>query len=345
MTVSGYSYLSLLCLDRFKGERSFSAIFHLLRGKKTSQTLQDIQLFSLSNFFSLFPQISRETVEEACKHLESQNYIDREGKLTAEGGNVLSSLKKDMPMPLHLDSWKHGKEARKAWEKLSLLVQTATHFADGKNRFLPVTSNEEAQKWVKGCLKQAEWSRSGLAQNVFRDLHKFLSDQPDWMSELFVFRLTSPGRAGLTYLQLEERLDRDAVYLEVCFWSMMHQLLEQSAEYEFSVLSNLKNGNTDSLPLTQSARQTYRLLMQGMDRESAGKVRNLKQSTIEDHIVEIAMHDHRFDFSPYFLPEEKEEIIQAIHVLQTRQLKKIKEYLDHKYTYFQIRLGMAAARR
>ncbi|MBS2969447.1 helix-turn-helix domain-containing protein [Metabacillus sp. KIGAM252] len=345
MVVTGYSYICLLCLDRFNGERSFSAIYHLLRGKKTSQTLQDMQLFGLSGLFSLFPQIKRETIEEACRDLEANKLIGENGNLTSLGKVALDHSLAEMPIPKELNSWKHGRGGREAWTRLSLLIQTATHLIHNKSRFLPVTSDEEAQQWVKSFLAESNLDRIDLAFRLYEELDLFLTPKQDFMAELFVFRLTTPKRAGLTYVQLEEKLGKDPVYLELCFWSLMHDLLENAVTSNAVLLSKLIVKGPESLPLTQSAKRTLMLLKQGKSKGDACKIRNLKMSTIEDHIVEIAMHDRSFDLNPYLLPDEKDEIAQAIGRLKTKQLKNIKENLDNKYTYFQIRLGMAVTKR
>ncbi|KZZ86449.1 helix-turn-helix domain-containing protein [Bacillus sp. SJS] len=345
MVVTGYSYICLLCLDRFNGERSFSAIYHLLRGKKTSQTLQDMQLFGLSSFFSLFPQINRETIEDACRSLETKKLIGNNGKLTSSGKEALHHSLTAMPIPKELNSWKHGRGGREAWVRLSLLIQTVTHLIRNKSRFLPLTSDEDAQQWIKSFLAQSNSDRTGLALKLNEELNLFLSGKQDFMAELFVYRLTTPERAGLTYDQLAEKLEKDPVYLELCFWSLMHDLLENAVASNAVLLSKLSREVPDSLPLTQSAKRTYMLLKQGKSKEDACKIRNLKMSTIEDHLVEIAMQDPSFNINPYLLQVEKEEIAEAIEHLKTKQLKNIKEHLDHKYTYFQIRLGMAVAKR
>jgi uncharacterized protein YpbB len=55
------------------------------------------------------------------------------------------------------------------------------------------------------------------------------------------------------------------------------------------------------------------------------------------------MHD--FAFEPYVSKEDVVKIGQAIEKLQTNKLKTVKEYLQDQYSYFQIRLAMAAIRR
>nr|WP_241680111.1 helix-turn-helix domain-containing protein [Metabacillus mangrovi] len=136
----------------------------------------------------------------------------------------------------------------------------------------------------------------------------------------------------------------DPVYTELCFWSIVHSLLNELEPSRYPLLSGLSVRESGSLPLTLTAEKTRRLLKQGLDKETAGRVRNLKGSTIEDHIVEIATHDPEFDFKPYISEQDQAEIAHAIREIDSRQLKKIKEHFGSKYSYFQIRLCMASVK-
>ena len=41
----------LFCLQKINGERTIYSIYHLLKGKKSSQTIQDTHLFHLQSLF------------------------------------------------------------------------------------------------------------------------------------------------------------------------------------------------------------------------------------------------------------------------------------------------------
>lgn len=45
----------LVQLQRIEGVRTVYSIYHLLKGKKSSQTIQDAHLFNLGIFFKPFP--------------------------------------------------------------------------------------------------------------------------------------------------------------------------------------------------------------------------------------------------------------------------------------------------
>ena len=54
----------LNCLKQLNGERTIYSIYHLLKGKKTSQTIQDAHLFEITHYFGVYQWFTREDLEE-----------------------------------------------------------------------------------------------------------------------------------------------------------------------------------------------------------------------------------------------------------------------------------------
>src|SRR3954469_3240333 len=65
----------LYCLKQLKGERTIYSIYHLLNGKKSSQTIQDAHLFSIKKFFRIFESLTRESFEEIITNLVNKQLI------------------------------------------------------------------------------------------------------------------------------------------------------------------------------------------------------------------------------------------------------------------------------
>ena len=90
---------------------------------------------------------------------------------------------------------------------------------------------------------------------------------------------------------------------------------------------------------TVTTDKTFRLLEKGFSLEQIAQIRQLKLSTIEDHLVEISLHDHSFLLDEYVKKEHRVEIEKAVQKLKTKQLKKLKEFLNNEnISYFHIRL-------
>ena len=92
--------------------------------------------------------------------------------------------------------------------------------------------------------------------------------------------------------------------------------------------------------LTGSAYQTAQLYYEGCSIEQICMLRNLKKSTIEDHLVELAMNEPSFDITPFVTCEDQQLVHTAVEDYATRKLKVLHEVLPH-LTYFQIRLALA----
>ncbi|WP_407697167.1 helix-turn-helix domain-containing protein [Schinkia azotoformans] len=67
-------------------------------------------------------------------------------------------------------------------------------------------------------------------------------------------------------------------------------------------------------------------------------IRNLKESTIEDHIVEIASELKSFNIEPFVSNDLQGKIIESFQTLRTKRLKPIRSSLNDTVSYFQIRL-------
>ena len=70
-----FQQILLTILSTFQNERTISAAYHLLKGKRSGQTIQDVGLFKLYQFFGLLPKLSRKKFEEQLDLLFAKNMI------------------------------------------------------------------------------------------------------------------------------------------------------------------------------------------------------------------------------------------------------------------------------
>ena len=69
------SSILLTIIRKLDGERTIYAGFHLLRGKRSGQTLQDVEYYGVKAFFGILPKLSLEQFNEAAKELHDADYI------------------------------------------------------------------------------------------------------------------------------------------------------------------------------------------------------------------------------------------------------------------------------
>jgi predicted DNA-binding protein YlxM (UPF0122 family) len=96
--------------------------------------------------------------------------------------------------------------------------------------------------------------------------------------------------------------------------------------------------------MTQSSQTTWELLQQGRTVEDVAVRRRLTNSTMEDHLVEIAMDAPTFPLALFVDTAQHEEIRHIAQQLKTYALKRIKSAMLSDVSYFQIRLVLASSK-
>jgi uncharacterized protein YpbB len=332
----------LYCLKQLNGERTIYSIYHLLNGKKSSQTLQDAHLFSLKRYFRILEPLTRESFDEIFKQLLEKKLVEPCGEqrflLTSAGEDYLLNN----AQPYYVNGWRYQPFTLLVWERLSLLVQVTSNFTFQETKYIPIQKNVEVHNWLKGFLKSTSIPKQELGKSLFSELVEILEHARDVNPEVLIFRLTGYKQIGMTSSQIAKKLNKDSIQYYLEFINTIHCLLHfvYSAPSRFKVLSSLLANLEQNDSLTLSARKTLVLLNQGFTAEEIASIRNLKISTIEDHLVEFALNVKDFSINSYVDEEIQLKILEISRRESTRQLKVIKNTLKTA-SYFQIRLVIA----
>lgn len=340
-------YLDLLIVDctrAFQNERSGNAIYHLLKGKKSSQTIQDGKLYALAKYRGLFPAISKHECRHRMQLLQKDELLIQSERgesfqVTQQGLETLEAGFARSPWPRFLHGASYHSAARVFWSRLSLLIQVLSNYLSGSRSYIPISSDHKVREWVKSHLK-AQVRLNEYAASLHKELEGCLKQVGEKEAALFVYSLTSSRRIGWTIRQLSIRFREDYWYIYVLFWNVVHYIIQEEAKGEMPLLSAMLDGGTKHNFLTASSRKTLLMLKQGVTISEIAAARNLKSATIEDHIVEIAIHDPFFSIDPFLSKEDSDLITRCADQLKTNKLKRINESLEGKFSYFQIRLAL-----
>lgn len=337
----------LFCIKNLNGERSISAIYHLLKGKKTSQTIQDGKLYRLSQLFGLFPHLTKDALIKNVDLLEAENLIikvrEQSYLITNNGLEELQQQLKIAPIPNELDGWSYHSVTHSFWERLSLLIQTISNLIHSNKQFYPIVNNEITIQWIKYFLLSSRRNKQDLAEKIHHEVFTFLSQISTMEAAIFMLKLTGHKRIGLTFEQIGRLVDQDINRVHVLFYGSLHHFIKQiiHTQDKYPIMYQLLSDIHQPVPLTMSTKKTYQLLVSGKSIAEIAKIRRLKMSTIEDHIVELAHNLNDFSIEPFITTEEREKIEQTIMDLKTNQLKEIKQALNRDVPYFLIRLVLA----
>ncbi|MBM6619906.1 helix-turn-helix domain-containing protein [Bacillus suaedaesalsae] len=333
----------LYCIKKNKGERSISSIYHLLKGKRSAQTIQDAKLYQTFHLFGVFPLLDRNELEENVFLLQKKCAIESDSDnsfvITKYGEELLTTFS----LPSSLNGWKYAQETSIFWGRLSLLVQVCSNLMNHETRYIPISRDVHLLQWVKKYLNNMSFTRNDFSQKLYNEFVNVLENMDEVRASIFVSKLTGHNRIGSTNEQVGEQLSLSSFEVSVLFTSTIHHILAltENEKNKYPLLSNIMGTSHKKLTLTQSTEKTFELVNQGYSIEAIAKIRQLKKNTIEDHIVEIALSDEAFDISPYIKSDTFKQIEECIMRLKTNQLKLIKNSLEIPVGYFEIRLALA----
>ncbi|MET3575113.1 helix-turn-helix domain-containing protein [Bhargavaea ullalensis] len=331
----------LAIISRLDGERYKHAAFHLMKGKRSGQTLQDTEYYRLHPFFGMLPSLGNDDFDEAYGRLSEEGLIieSAEGivSLTDAGRNKARTLP-----ATRLNGWVYRGRERIFFSRLSLAVQTVSNLAAGRRGFLPVTNDPAIQGDVRRLL--LAFRGTGSAETFRREIVVSLEEsgmEPGRLSRLAA-RLSGAGISGMTWDQLSEATGLKPIDLKTELVETLHIWLSVIEGGRYAWLSALAEGIRPDSLLTGSARKTEELYRSGLPMGAIAVQRGLKMSTIEDHFIEIAINDPEFPLDHFVSDADAEAVEREINRLKTRKLSVLKEKFQN-LSYFQLRLVMARA--
>ncbi len=338
-----FQTLVLKLLQEFNGERTVSAVYHLLRGKRSGQTIQDVGIFRLHDFFGLLPKLNRKIFDDQINLLKDHQYInilpDNRYKLTVSG---LSRLKNTVK--LSFDGWHYRGNEHIFFARLSLIVQTLSHQRKGDMKFIPIQQNEVVQHWVKNFLKSNQFDNGQFQETLLEEIVSSLEQltNDDREKTIVVKRLGGMKQPGFTWQQISLHENLTEMDVQLLYIACLHSWIDEitSIEGKYPLLSKIAHQVRIELPLTDSANQTAQLFKKGYSIDEISIIRKLKTSTIEDHIVELAMNDRNFPYQNFLNEKDVQNVLNAIENYQTKQLKILREVVPN-LSYFQLRLVLA----
>jgi uncharacterized protein YpbB len=352
--MDGLQVILLHMVDRIQGERSLAGCFHILKGKKSGQAIQDAALFGYQGWFGLFPKWERDSFEAEVDRLILSGQL-----VPAKKSHVLSPVG-EKELHATIEKYRFNdraflaknegialthKELLQFGQRFQLLSQVISHSIGQKKRYHPMVADFNIQGWVKRY-----WASIGekkeFAYQVKNDLiHTLSLFEDELLPHLILDRLSGFGVSGRTFLQMSQMYDIPEALICLYYFQAIGFLYNLIKDNPTSSLRYLIEGQSHALALlTQSTQKTYRFLQQGLSKEEVSHLRNLQLSTIEDHLIEIAIHVPAFEFSPYISSRIIEQVLAVSSRLKTRKLRSIKEELQDNVDYFQIRLALIKGR-
>ncbi len=336
------SSILLFVISKMDGQRTLNAGFHLLRGKKSGQTLTDVEYFNVKPFFGILPKLEDSTYAKAIDELMEAGLLIQDDKfvcLTQQGNKKVEELPE-----FHFRGWDYRGREMVFFSRIALLVQTLSYMSKGESSFTPIQRDRDTQLFVKRLLERQPYTDPGFSKRIGDELKMALlqSGMSDVQKYIFACRLTGRSETTKTWDQLAAELGEGTDVLRLLFIESLHRLLpivEESDDFPFITKSAFEIKVHSYL--TDSALHTKKLFDRGHSMESIASIRNLKMSTIEDHVIEMAMNDKRFPVTHFVSEDQIRAVISKSAEMGTKRLKLLKKEFD-TLSYFELRLILTA---
>ncbi|HJF30967.1 MAG TPA: helix-turn-helix domain-containing protein [Sporosarcina psychrophila] len=337
------SSILLTIISRIDGERTIYAGLHLLRGKRSGQTLQDVEYYGLKEFFGILPKLSAERFDESSQQLRDRGFIstmhDSFVKLTEQGRTEAAKVPS-----YRFNGWDYRGREVIFFYRLSLAVQTVSNFKAREKLFMPAQKDRDIQSFVKMVLQNQPIGDPAFAKGISEELRLCItrSGMEEIQRTIITHRLSGYGLTGWTWDQLADKLKLNPFDIRLLFIESLHMMLAviiSSTDLPF--LRKIAESVKVSTYLTDSSVKTKQLFDRGFSLEEIVTARNLKKSTIEDHFVEMSINDTEFPLIQFVSADDVEAVVEKVREIGTRRLRLLKSEFE-MLSYFQLRLILGA---
>lgn len=328
------------------GSRKSSGIYYILTGKKTSQSLSDSQWFGIEHYYASLKGITYAAYTETIEALLNEKWIvsdgDQEYVITKTGERVLLNEKERLSFLNNLNGLKYASIETACWQVLTLYVQALSNSLYDNVDYSPIVRDRLAVQKVKSLFPRSEIERKEKAESLHYEMSRLLLTHDPLSADIFVKKLSGYNRIGSTFEQAARETgisQREAI---LRFRSVLHVFIQNAAvkKQQFPVFHSLFCSFTDIPALTKSASRTYEMLNKGKTLQEIMEIRNIKASTIEDHLVEFAREIPDFSIHPFIKEEEVQNVKKFYNKTKENKLRPIKDAFPH-LSYLQIRLVLA----
>ncbi|RDW22022.1 helix-turn-helix domain-containing protein [Oceanobacillus chungangensis] len=339
----------LECCNQIQTERTASSIYHLLRGRRSIQTVQDAHLFKLERYFGIYKNLLRNHFNHTMELLQFEGLLKRvnSSQMVYETTPATADWFTDIyktPFPFESFAGLAYHEIMDPFfDRLLLLIQTLTNSKMDYFSFIPVIDNPVIETWVKVFYRKVKNHEEKYLKIIYQELRNILQYVSSDEAGLFIDRLTGYKNYGMSINQLSSKYNLSVDDVQLIIVNIIHRLLSvlHNEKNNYPFLAYIINDISNATLLSNSAFQTSHLLGQGYSIEKIASIRNLKINTIHDHLIEIAFYETDFPLYHYVTKEEHQDILNAIQKTNSSKLRDIKQQVNNDISYFQIRLILA----
>lgn len=273
--------------------RRYRVVEGTVKGRQTVATLFWAQQYRIQGWFGYRRYLRREQFDQLLAKWEQAGLVVCDSvaktvRLTTQGEQKRQQYRQTHYLPRCGDlAWLTN--PHHLAERLLLGIQTVSELSYHHQRYVPLDVSMADMTAVKRWFYRY---RSKLVQQVRMECFH-LADALDKIDQrwalFFVYSLAGYQTSGLYSAQFQDVLSLSQESLQLLsrdVWLMVAQLLVKNDDW---LLTKLTRQLLRKSPLNSSAEKTLQLYLAGMDIDTISKTRQLKITTIREHLLAAAI--------------------------------------------------------
>ncbi|WP_429970870.1 helix-turn-helix domain-containing protein [Fructilactobacillus sp. Tb1] len=311
---------------------------NLLGGKKTVATLYWALRYQLLGYLGLgrYLDISELHLSSLIKQ-KLVKKTDDEYLLTKTGMNLKAQLL-DSQSPQWQHNFQNYNLVRFKY-RLLLFVQVISEFEHHERNYYPVKVPDAEMNYVKHYFKTI--NRENVGISLKNELVEFLNSLDDSDADLFANELVGYQNNGKTLFQIAADLNKSLIAISLSDLTNLSKLINIVSNQEQSVLKPLLNGLNRTL-VSESALLTVNQYLSCHDLSMVAKRRRLKESTIYEHLLEVAIYSgiNKFPYQDFITKQITDQLTANLGKnIDSWKYESLSDIDKQRLSFFQFRLS------
>ncbi|MHC9536356.1 helix-turn-helix domain-containing protein [Dellaglioa sp. BT-FLS60] len=326
-------------LQMFQKERRRSnVIYSIIIGRNTVSNIYWGMRYGLLDYFGMAPRFSNERFRVGLSKLQQNHFLEEsDGQvwLTVQGVNRQKKLTRELyqiKFPELMSQYKF-----KEWTETCILaIQVVSELSFANRHYYPIVTSELTKFNIKKWFSKND--KKKLAEQVNSELHLFIQKIDVNAELIFMNKLIGHQLNGLTDQQLAIELELSEIEIQLIYRDTMNFFASWVEQQKQSVFKELVQLVRKTGIISESAKDTMRLVDMGLSIDDIARRRNLKKSTINEHLLELAMLSDVFPFDIFLTKKISDDLTEVMGKnIDRLPFQKIQNQLPDM-TFFNYRL-------
>lgn len=305
-------YFDYYILSYFNTEKvvRLSQILHVLRGKKTPSMYYLTEINQWHHGFSLEKRIEKSDLRVIIRWtLGNQLLISKEQGflLTDKGKKSLNQYFENHYYPKEIKNFTNIDLYLPFWDRLQLFTQVFSEYSYKNVDYMAVIKNPYHQEKVRQLFQAAQGKIDEILSQWIKEQEFIFENLEEGKANILASFLTGHNKVGKTRKQLANELKMLDYEFRFYLRDLVGEVIEiiRNNSNELVLIFDILNQTMNEyfISLSKSTYRTYQMLEQGDHLNKIASVRRIKESTVKEHILEIAFVLESFP-TDKFIPKE-----------------------------------------